>query len=574
MGARFIGGDREQVFLMPPSVRDWVPEGHLVWTVLEAVGELDLSAFYADYRADGHGRPAYEPSMMVALLLYAYARGNRSARGIERACVEDVAYRVVAGNVAPDHSTIAEFRCRHERALGEVFSRRARALRAGGAGVGRGGGDRRHEDVGQRVDQRQPRLRTDRARDPRRGGGDRSARGRALRHASAATSCPSTCAPARGGARRCARPRNASSASASQATEPADGDGDEEVAVELDPQRFVTRPQGRRAWLREGRRALDAERERQARPIPQERTDRLFEACRRLEQELDVEHASNAAYEAWRARGVAADGSRRMAPGMVKPYQPPVAPTGPGERHRPRLARGPHARPAAAAGLQRADGGQRPAGRDRRRDHDRVTRLRASRTDGPRHPTRAARASSSMIPTSCSPTPATGISARSKQSSATACKCSSRPTPACAKAPVPAGPVASTTSCAACWPRPTGAPSTASARSPSSPCSARSSSTAQIRRFQRRGRVGLQKRMAAHRGDPQPAQAPPPPPRRRPRLRRGRRRRRHVRLAHQIGTSETPPRDFPTASTNRSSGWAPALARCQITRTTVAPCGH
>src|SRR3954467_10875043 len=122
MGARFIGVDREQVFLMPPSVRDWVPEGHLVWTVLDAVGELDLSAFYGAYRADGHGRPAYEPSMMVGLLMYAYARGNRSARGIERACVEDVAYRVVAGNLAPDHSTIAEFRCRHERALGEVFS--------------------------------------------------------------------------------------------------------------------------------------------------------------------------------------------------------------------------------------------------------------------------------------------------------------------------------------------------------------------------------------------------------------------------------------------------------------------
>ena len=154
--------------------------------------------------------------MMVALLLYAYARGNRSARGIERACVEDVAYRVVAGNLVPDHSTIAEFRCRHERALGEVFSRRARALRAGGAGVGRGGGDRRHEDVGQRVDQRQPRLRADRPRDPRRGGGDRSSRGRALRHASAATSCPSICAPARGGARRCARPRNAWSASAAR----------------------------------------------------------------------------------------------------------------------------------------------------------------------------------------------------------------------------------------------------------------------------------------------------------------------------------------------------------------------
>src|SRR3954469_12954079 len=60
--------------------------------------------------------------MMVALLLYAYARGNRSSRGIERACVEDVAYRIVTGNLAPDHSTIAEFRCRHQWPLGEVFS--------------------------------------------------------------------------------------------------------------------------------------------------------------------------------------------------------------------------------------------------------------------------------------------------------------------------------------------------------------------------------------------------------------------------------------------------------------------
>src|SRR3954452_18954188 len=122
MGAGFIGCDRDQVFLMRPSLRDWVPKGHLVWTVLDAVGELDLSALYADYRDDGRGRPAYEPSMMVALLLYAYARGNRSSRGIERACVEDIAYRVVAGNLAADHSTIAEFRCRHEQPLAEVFS--------------------------------------------------------------------------------------------------------------------------------------------------------------------------------------------------------------------------------------------------------------------------------------------------------------------------------------------------------------------------------------------------------------------------------------------------------------------
>ncbi len=93
--------------MLPPSLRDWVPAGHLVWTVLEAVEEMDLSAFYRAYRDDGHGRPAYDPAMMVALLLYSYARGNRSSRGIERECVEDVAYRVICANLAPDHSTIA-----------------------------------------------------------------------------------------------------------------------------------------------------------------------------------------------------------------------------------------------------------------------------------------------------------------------------------------------------------------------------------------------------------------------------------------------------------------------------------
>jgi hypothetical protein len=92
---------------------DWLPEDHLVWTILASVEDMDLCGFYADYRADGHGRPAYDPRMMVALLLYAYAKGNRSSRGIERACSEDVAYRVICSNHVPDHSTIAEFRVRH-----------------------------------------------------------------------------------------------------------------------------------------------------------------------------------------------------------------------------------------------------------------------------------------------------------------------------------------------------------------------------------------------------------------------------------------------------------------------------
>src|SRR5947209_13923917 len=86
----------------------------------EAV-EMDVLGFYSLYQADGGGRPADEPSMMVALLLYAYARGNRSSRGIERECHEDVAYRVIAANRVPDHSTIAEFRKRHEAALAGLF---------------------------------------------------------------------------------------------------------------------------------------------------------------------------------------------------------------------------------------------------------------------------------------------------------------------------------------------------------------------------------------------------------------------------------------------------------------------
>jgi transposase len=132
MAQNFIGVDRDQVFLMPPSLRDWLAEDHLVWTVLESVEEMDLAAFYAAYRADGHGRPAYDPSMMVALLLYAYSQGNRSSRRIERECREDVAYRVIAANRAPDHSTIAEFRCRHERAIADLFGEVLGLCRAAG----------------------------------------------------------------------------------------------------------------------------------------------------------------------------------------------------------------------------------------------------------------------------------------------------------------------------------------------------------------------------------------------------------------------------------------------------------
>ena len=121
MPQNFLPCDRDQVLLMPPSLREWLAEDHFAWFLLAAVADMDLTAFYAAYRPDGHGRAAHEPAMMVALLLYAYSMGQRSSRVIERECGEDVAYRVVTANQAPDHTTIARFRQRHEVALAGVF---------------------------------------------------------------------------------------------------------------------------------------------------------------------------------------------------------------------------------------------------------------------------------------------------------------------------------------------------------------------------------------------------------------------------------------------------------------------
>ena len=121
MAQRFIACDREQSFLMPPDVREWLPEDHFAWFVLDAVESMDLDAFYAVYRADGRARPAFDPAMMVALVLYTYARGIRSSRVIERACIEDIAFRVIAAQRKPDHATVARFVERHQDALAGVF---------------------------------------------------------------------------------------------------------------------------------------------------------------------------------------------------------------------------------------------------------------------------------------------------------------------------------------------------------------------------------------------------------------------------------------------------------------------
>jgi transposase len=115
------GGDLDQLLLMPPSVRDWLPGDHLAFFVLDVVAELDVAPFLKVYRVDGRGGAVYDPAMMLAVLLYAYCTGERSSRRIERRLDEDVAYRVLAVNQRPDHATLARFRRRHQSAIAGLF---------------------------------------------------------------------------------------------------------------------------------------------------------------------------------------------------------------------------------------------------------------------------------------------------------------------------------------------------------------------------------------------------------------------------------------------------------------------
>jgi transposase len=117
MAYNSLGGDRDQPFLLPPDLRDWLPHDHLAWFVLDVVDQLDLNLFYQAHRDDGHGHPAYDPKLLLGVLLYGYCLGVRSSRQLERRCQEDIAFRVLAANQTPDHVTIARFRVRHEQAL-------------------------------------------------------------------------------------------------------------------------------------------------------------------------------------------------------------------------------------------------------------------------------------------------------------------------------------------------------------------------------------------------------------------------------------------------------------------------
>jgi transposase len=118
MGYNFAGGGGiDQGWLLPPDPREWLPPGHLAWAMHTAVAEMDLAPFVAWYRADGQGKKAYHPVLMVALVMYCYCKGIRSSRAVEMATFDDVGARVLAENLHPDHATVARFVTRHEGPL-------------------------------------------------------------------------------------------------------------------------------------------------------------------------------------------------------------------------------------------------------------------------------------------------------------------------------------------------------------------------------------------------------------------------------------------------------------------------
>src|SRR4051795_5504791 len=253
--------------------------GIWAWFVIDAVAEMDLDAFYAGYRVDGRSRPPYDPAMMVALLLYAYARGIRSSRVIERACDEDVAFRVLAAQQRPDHATIARFLERHQDAVaglfGEVLTLCARSGLAK-VGVIAVDGTKVNANASRNENRDYEQL-----------------------------------------AREILEEAKAVDAAEDELYGDARGD-------ELPPE-FET-AQGRRGWLREAKQRLDAERAANPQPVPRSRPKRLTDAKRRLEEELWTEVRANRAYEAYRARGRMKDGRRFGRP--PDPYQPPATPEG------------------------------------------------------------------------------------------------------------------------------------------------------------------------------------------------------------------------------------------------------
>jgi transposase len=328
MAQNFIEGRREQGFLLPPDVREWLPADHLTWFVIDAVADMDLDAFYAAYRVDGHGRAAYEPSLMVALILYAFATGVRSSRAIERHCRQDVAYRVITGNLVPDHATIARFVCRHERALADLFAEvlklcdRAGLVRPGVVSIdgtriaGNASPEVNHgfEQIAREI------LAEVRATDEAEDEAFGEARGDEL---------PEQLRTPDGRReffRQAREQMRRENDGPERAGEP-EADAPDAVPLELDANEIVGRGrQGRDAWLREGKRQLEQHRWERPDPIPRSRSQRLVLSGERLGSDLDVERRANEAYEHYRA--TARDRLGRRPGGRAEPYRPPAVPAG------------------------------------------------------------------------------------------------------------------------------------------------------------------------------------------------------------------------------------------------------
>src|SRR4030043_1900923 len=122
MAYNFKECNRQQIYLMPPSLQEWLPEKDIAWFIIDVVEQMELSGYYRKDRADGRGEEAYDPAMMVALLLYAYSNGIRSSRAIERLCERDIGFKVIAGDEKPDHTTIARFRQENGKGIEELFT--------------------------------------------------------------------------------------------------------------------------------------------------------------------------------------------------------------------------------------------------------------------------------------------------------------------------------------------------------------------------------------------------------------------------------------------------------------------
>jgi transposase len=326
MPQNFIESRGEQGFLLPPDVRDWVAPDHLAWFVIDAVKEMELGAFYSAYRADGHGRAAYDPSMVVTLVLFAFATGVESSRAIERHCREHVAYRVITGSLVPDHVTIARFICRHGQALSALFSQvlglcaEAGLVDSGvvaidGTRIAANASRERNLEFGQIALEIVEQFRaTDEVEDEQFG----EARGDEL---------PEELRTPEGRREffRRAHEKLRGDTDGQQSGDP-EPQAEREREYEFDAERIVARTQGRQGWPREAHRQLERQRWEDPDPIPSSRADRLLLAAERLEDDLGAETAGHEAYQDYRAQNRDKLGRRLSTP--PKPYQPPTVPAG------------------------------------------------------------------------------------------------------------------------------------------------------------------------------------------------------------------------------------------------------